>query len=232
MKQQEYKEASRAAKSWENTMRVGKVETQRLGATEMRMLYQSVLEKETIDIDDLDAHMLVVCTYGDPNGTPLALGQGSTPGMLRTLQIVVPKVPGAEHLMLANRLEMCGESVHLAHNYIITSLKEFRPITTSELKTILKDAKSFVMEKGGSATTSPLVTPRGSESHVTSGTGSVGSGEEVLNVADKCIISGTGSVGSGEEVVLNDAGKRVFGGAAKAVLAKRARVAAEAAMQS
>ena len=36
----------------------------------------------------------------------------------------------------------------------------------------------------------------------------------------------TGATGSGEDVVLNDAGKRVFGGAAKAVLAKRARIAA------
>ena len=207
-------EAKKTAKSFEKMLDKFNVTDPRvLTIEDLDMLYASHNQGEEVDVANVRAGSIILCRYGDKGGAVETLGQGTTPGMLRSLRVLQLAVPGADHLLLATRLEVRGTETSHTRCYVRSSLKEIRPMTTAAVKEAIEAAGNFTKADGGeesttagaivSTTGSTLTTPRGSGGSGGSGlaepTDAHGrrEGQHVAQAIEASLMGDAASVGSG-----------------------------------
>ena len=183
----------------------------------MKELYCEQVKDMHRKIDSFKPGDLVVTVYGTINGTSNTPGQGMTPGMPRALKIVEPKIGASPHLCLCERLEVGGAvpKQQLLRHYERNQLDSngIARLTPAEW---IKLKKQFKVEIVAATSAPPSVAP----STVSAETTPLASPRDVQDTAAGSVAASSGD----SEVVINEAtGKRLYGGARKAYLAKKAR---------
>ena len=119
---------------------------------QMKEVYAEQLNNMDLKVDDLNVGDIVVGVYGTVGGVVGDPGQGSTPGMPRSFEIIQKTIPGGSHLIAVNRLEAGGRKLDNSFRmYNIEEVDKYgvAKISKATLNEILK--KGPVSAAAGSA---------------------------------------------------------------------------------
>jgi len=154
-KSQDAKAAARDAKAFGKIVRAtltGPPE-QQLDNDDMKAIYE-LFESTPINVDDIEDQMIIGCRYGQDGGTVNQEGQGTTPGMWRALKVISHAVPGNDSIIMAMRLESRGvELTDALRYYKKGALSIIKPLTTSNVKQVLKSAGEMKKSKAAKTKT-------------------------------------------------------------------------------